>query len=290
MPQHSVLVLWFVAGITLQALLLIRGSWNWAKNWPKLAGCALLALTGMIPGKHEPVYDPWSHLLFGLGMFSFAFAIVFKDDILPRINERILLSYSLVFWFALFSFFDGASGFRMALLAICGALTAVSLFVAFVRPTLSFALKVALYVWFLTIVVAVGLFQFPIEGLSIFLEPNRGSWLAPVDCILGGMAFLYLVVNASYIFELIPIPGKTQSWKDRMKEWHAFTDLMTNRIDDEPPTATGAIIIVLGQGSILLSVYFYHWLDAGLVINVFVVLPFLLRLKRQPQPRAAARR
>jgi hypothetical protein len=44
------------------------------------------------------------------------------------------------------------------------------------------------------------------------------------------MAFLFLAVNATYLYMLIPITGKTESWRDRLKEWHELTDEMAQRL------------------------------------------------------------
>jgi hypothetical protein len=135
--------------------------------------------------------------------------------------------------------------------------------------------KLSFYTWFLTIVVSLGLFQFPFQHLSIFLSPEKSPWLNPLDCVVAGMAFLYLAVNMAYLFELIPIPGKHQSWSDRMKEWHQLTGLMTERFEDEPMHRFGMLLIV-GQGTALLLIYFFHWVSAALAINLFVVLPSIL--------------
>jgi len=133
-----------------------------------------------------------------------------------------------------------------------------------------------------------GLFQFPFQHLSIFLSPEKSPWLNPLDCVVAGMAFLYLAVNVAYLYELIPIPGKNQSWADRMKEWHALTDLMTQRFDDEPMYRMG-LLLVAGQGVALVVIYFFHWVSAGLTINLLVVLPSLLAFGRNSTSHALER-
>jgi hypothetical protein len=271
MNEHLVLVLWFGSGIALQALFLIRGDWNWGK----LALCVAFGALGMAPGKHEHVYQPFLHVLFSMGLFAFMFALSFKDDLLPVISEKVLLSYSLIFWFAFFSYFYKGTAWSNALAALLLLPTAATVFIAIQRPVLSFVWKLSLYTWFLCVVVSLGLFQFPFRHLSIFLSPEKSPWLNPLDCIVAGMAFLYLAVNMAYLFELIPIPGKNQSWADRMEEWHKLTGLMTQRFEDEPMHRLGMLFIV-GQGIALLVIYFFHWVSAALAINLFVVLPSIL--------------
>ena len=207
MNDHLILVLWFGSGVALQALFLIRGDWNWGR-----LACALrFGALGMLPGKHEHVYEPFLHVLFSMGLFAFMFALSFKDDLLPVISEKVLLSYSLIFWFAFFSYFYKGTAWSNALAALLLLPTAATVFIAIQRPVLSFVWKLSLYTWFLIVVVSLGLFQFPFQHLSIFLSPQKSPWLNPLDCIVAGMAFLYLAVNMAYLFELIPIPGKNQS-------------------------------------------------------------------------------
>jgi hypothetical protein len=62
-----------------------------------------------------------------------------------------------------------------------------------------------------------------------------------------------------------------------MKEWHALTDLMTQRFEDEPMHRMG-LLLFAGQSVALLVIYFFHWVSAGLTINLFVVLPSILAL------------
>jgi hypothetical protein len=271
MNEHLALVLWFGSGVALQALLLIRGDWNWGR----LAFCVAFGALGMVPGKHEHQYQPFLHVLFSMGLFAFMFALRFKDDLLPVVSEKVLLSYSLIFWFAFFSYFYKGTAWSNALAALLLLPTAATVFIAVQRPALNFVWKLSLYTWFLCVVVSLGLFQFPFQHLSIFLSPEKSPWLNPLDCIVAGMAFLYLAVNMAYLFELIPIRGKNQSWADRMEEWHKLTGLMTQRFDDEPMHRLGLLFIV-GEGIALLVIYLFHWVSVALAINLFVVLPSIL--------------
>jgi hypothetical protein len=273
MNEHLILVLWFGLGVALQALLLIRGDWNWGG----LALCIAFGAFGMIPGKHEHIYQPFFHVLLSLGLFAFMFGARFRNDLLPVVSEKVLLSYSLIFWFAFLSYFYKGTTWNNVLAALLLVPTAAAVFVAIRRPALSFVSKLCLYTWFLCVVVSLGLFQFPFDRLSLFLSPERDPWLNPLDCVVAGMAFLYLAVNLAYLFELIPIPGKNQSWASRMKEWHTLTGLMTERFEDEPMHRMG-LLILAGEGVALVVIYFFHWVSAALAINVFVVLPSILAM------------
>jgi SEC-C motif-containing protein len=268
--QHIILVLWFALGIGLQVLLLMRGD----RRWGRLTFCAAIGLIAMASGRGESDNGMFTHILFGLGVFAFMFAAMFKDTVLPVISEKVLLSYSMVFWFALYHYHQ-TPDHNIILLGFLVLPSAATLFVAFKRPQLDFAWKLILYAWFLCIVVTLGLLQFPFRNLSIFLEPQTIPWLAPVDCIVAGMAFSYLAVNIAYLFLLIPIPGRGQSWQSRIKDWHELTDLMTKRFEDEPIHRMG-LLLLAGEAVALLVIYFLHWVPVSLTINLFIVLPSLL--------------
>src|SRR6185312_7267365 len=101
MDERSLLIACFGIGVVLEALLLQRGDWQ---PW-KLAGCIVLSLFALLPGKHERLYEPLHHVLLVFSAFAVVFALAFKEDILPAVGERLLLFYSLIFWFAFFSYF-----------------------------------------------------------------------------------------------------------------------------------------------------------------------------------------
>src|ERR1700722_2811614 len=252
MDERLVLALWFGLGVGLQALLLIRGDWN----WKRLAGGFGIGFVGMFPGRSERHYQPFVHILLSFGFFSCWFAMTFKDDILPVVSEKVLLFYSSIFWFAFFSYFYQGTVLHNVLLVVLLLPSAATVFICFVRPQLTFPWKLYLYAWFLCTVISLGLIQFPYHHLSIFLARQEIPWLTPLDCIVGGMAFLYLAVNIAYLYELIPIPGRDQSWKKRMKEWHELTSLMTQRVAEDQPTHQQTLVLLAGLGAVLLPVYF----------------------------------
>jgi hypothetical protein len=276
MDERLVLALWFGLGVGLQALLLIRGDWN----WKRLAGCLGIGVLGTLPGRNEHQYEPFFHLLMCLGFFSCWFAMAFKDDILPVVSEKVLLFYSLIFWFAFFSYFYQGTTLHNILLGILLLPSVATVFMSFVRPQLSFFWKLYLYTWFLCTVISLGLIQFPYHHLSIFLSRQEIPWLTPLDCVVGGMAFLYLAVNIAYLYELIPIPERHQSWKDRMKKWHELTGLMMQRVAEDQPTIRQMLFLLLGLGGALVAMYFYRLMPSGLLINVLIVLPCVLSLGR----------
>ena len=89
-------MLWpFYAGILAQAIFLLFGRFE-PKDFPKLGGCGLASLLGLIPGKHETNYQLNLHLFLVACAFAVAYALCFKKKILERINKEILMVWTLL--------------------------------------------------------------------------------------------------------------------------------------------------------------------------------------------------
>lgn len=284
MDERSLLICCFGIGIALQALLLQRGDWQPVK----LLGCLAFSLLFLMPGKHEAVYEPLTHLLLFFSCFSVMFALAFKDDILPAMSEKLLLWYTLIFWFAFLSYFYRETLLQTILLLVMLAPTAATIIVAGRRSALGFTLKLLLYSWFLCLVVGLGLFQFPFYQLRLFVRTAEIPWVTPLESISAGMAFLYLAANATYVFYLIPLPAKGQSMADRMKQWHAFTDLMTQRFSDDVTTNRAMVWMLCGEAVLLGLDYRFHWVARETLINSLIVLPSALFFARRFQSRGAS--
>jgi hypothetical protein len=272
LDDRTVLIASFGFGVALQAALLMRGDWNWGK----LAGCVAMALVGLAPGKHESVYQPLFHVLMVFSVFSVMLAFMFKEDILPIISEAVILWYTVVFWYAFLSYSPTGNPPPTALMVLLLVPTSVTIYIAIVKTRLRFVLKLGLYTWFLTMIVCLGLVQFPFSQLKLFFKDHQVPWVTPFESVTAGMAFLFLLANAAYVFYLIPIPGRSQSFADRMKEWHEFTDLLTQRFDDSQVTRVQAVIALGVGGTALLLNAIYRWFPPELVINVAIVIPAIV--------------
>ena len=276
MATRTALILWFGAGFALEALYLVRRNPRWAQ----LAACAGIALFGVVAAVVEG-HNPIVAIGVGLGVFGLFFAGVYQAEILPPVGDKLLLAFTLIYWFALVTELYHGTQPPQALMLASLVPTAATIYVAVRRPALGFWGKLWLYTWYLVIVVFLGWLQFPFGNLSIFGRANIG-WLGPIDAFVTGMASLYLLTNAFYLFELVPIPGKSQSFNDRMKQWHELTDLMTQRCSDQDGPGDGrALAIIAALGSLLLLNYVLQVLPNALVISVAIVASATL-LERPP--------
>jgi hypothetical protein len=272
MDERSILIAAFVCGVAIQAIVLLRGDWNWLK----IGGSVFIGLVITAYGSDKPNYNQDLQIYQGLLAFSFTFALCFKEDILPAVSEKLLLSYTLTFWFTFFAYYFKGTPQQLGVLCVCMLPTVATIVLCFKRTTLNTFWKIAFYTWFLCIIVELGLLRFSFSQLSMFYVDRNLPWITSVDSLLAGMAFLYLLVNATYIYYLVPIPGKGQSWDSRMKDWHEFTDLMVQRFDGNQPSHLGTLLILGAQGGVLILDYFFQLLPAGLLIGVFILLPGML--------------
>lgn len=279
MDERTLLISAFGVGIAFEALLLQRADWHPGR----LLGCIAMSLFAALPGKHETEYQPLVHVLLVFSAFAVLFAIAFMNDILPAIGEKLLLSYTLVFWFAFLSEFYRAGLLQNVLLGLMVPPTLATLWVACRRPALNFTLKLILYTWFLCIIVGLGLIQFPFYQLRLFYQAHEIPWVTARESFSAGMAFLYLAANASYLFYLVPIPGKNESWAERMRSWHKFTNLMTQRFDGDVTTHRTTWALLGGELLLLGVDYYFHWIPAAALINYLIVLPSLVMFVRRLQ-------
>jgi hypothetical protein len=279
MTARTVLILWFAAGFVLEALYLVRRD----PKWMQLAVCAGVAILGTVLTylKHGGS-DPAMHVGIGLGIFGVLVAGVYQDEILPPVGDKLLLAFTLIFWFGFVTGLYRGTRLQQLLLFVCLLPTAATIYVAAMRPALGFWGKLGLYIWYLVIVVFLGWLQFPFGNLSIFDDSATLGWLGPIDAFATGMACLYLLTNAFYLFELLPIPGRSQSFSDRMKDWHQLTNLMTQRCSDQDGPAEGWAFAIIGAlGPLLLLNYVFELLPNSLVISIAIILATML-LERAP--------
>lgn len=247
-------------------------------RWPQLALCAGLSLftvfAGFVTAGHASLA-----LLVGLGLWVFGifFAGLYRDEILPIVGEKLLVSFTLIFWYGFAAEFYHGTRLQQVLLVVSLLPSAATLYVAWARPVLASWSRLTLYAWYLLIVVFLGWLQFPFGNLSIFAGGSGRGWLGPIDAFATGMASLYLLANAFYLYLLLPIPGNGQSFSDRMRQWHDLTHLMTQRCSDQDGPSHGqalAIVGVLAAG--LLVNYAFALLPYSLMISVAIVASALL--------------
>lgn len=218
--------------------------------------CAFFTLLVVVPTALKSPNALALQIGIGLGFFALLLSGLYRDEILPVVGEKLLLTFTLIFWYGFATELYRGSHAQQILALVCLVPTVMTIYAAWTRPVLGFRAKLALYTWYLLIIVILGWLQFPFGNLSIFGGRAAGlGWLGPVDAFATGMASLYLLVNAFYLYMLIPIPGRSQSFSDRMREWHRLTDLMTQRCSEQdgPSDIQAAVVLALIGGGLAVN-------------------------------------
>jgi hypothetical protein len=271
--QGYTLILFFGLGSILQSILLIGANWNF-KGFLYSLGFGLF---GLVPGKHERHYSLPFHLLFSVIIFTGTVAVTFRDALLPRVNEKILLAYTITLWYAFFSFIYQPWRLYYILAGLLVVPTCGVLWLAVTDSPLSVKRKMAFYSWYLLMVVLMVVFQFSFSYLKPFFSDSPVAGGTAVGALLSGMAFCYMVVNATYIFHMFPMQGKHESREEAMRRWHGWVDLMTGRYyDSEQLTDLQSFLVVGLFGGALAANYFYGFVSTTMAVNIGILAPLLL--------------
>lgn len=225
--------------------------------WRRMKKTDYLALTGFLA--LAAVYSPLlaegkltgSYIYDGFVIFYFVFPafylMYFKKMILPAIDERVLLVWNILFIYATASFFG-----KLGLWAVAVATIFIGAIIILLvkNMQLSPKIKSIFYLWYLFIVLTLGIMQL---GFGDLLTANN-----PVTAFLGGMASLYLFVCVIQIVRMIlPFPSKRQTPEERMAEWRDDARLMADKFcGQQVPPRQMLAVAVLAAALIAANSYF----------------------------------
>jgi hypothetical protein len=280
-------VLWpFYAGLVVQALFLLIGK-SEPSDLTRVLGCCGGSFLGLIPGKHEHHYDLSFHLFVVACAFSIIYAVFFKQKVLERINKEILMVWTMIgLYVALQTPIIMANPAVYILLSVLSLIPIANAFAGFDK---SYGWKVYLYVWFLCVLVGIAASKFAFSTFSaVFQFSHDHASANSLDAFLVGMSFLYLAVNIWYVIELIPLPGKHQSFRERLEHVREDMDILAGDYDDGQVRWWKTLLLLATSGCLLAVNYFQHFVsDETLVPLLIVMLPvtdkFKLPSKTPPQ-------
>jgi hypothetical protein len=196
-------------------------------DWARYLGCAALTALIFVSLKRDhPVISAGDGLVL-CGAFTFAFALAFQNRLLPRLNEGVVLIWTTVLICVTVEL--NAWHSAKTYLVLCAGLPACALVI--VRHKLPYALKIALYAWFLIAVVAMGVLQF--RGSDLSLIANGGSDRLDYGfALIDGAAAAYIGVHVVFLYEILPIPAKGERWSEFQARWTEYLNEIVARLDD----------------------------------------------------------
>jgi len=272
MTSPFLLSLFFGFGIFIEAYLLTRQKLTFRKFLGKYIPCLIITLflfIYMLIRSDTGSFYGAAFLSFII--FSILFSIVAEEEILPEISEQTILSFTLVFWYICFTHFS--VGFSHLWVKIALIPSIATLIISFINRKLGFFWKLFFYNWFLLLIIFFGIFYFSFGNLSFFFIKENIKNLSVIGVMATGMAFLYLIANSFYFFELFPIPGKHQSFRERIEMWKEHTRLLTSKYTDYQLKPAYSFLLILFQGGILVLNYFFKFVSEDLIISIAILLP-----------------
>jgi hypothetical protein len=187
----------------------------------------------------------WEASALMAGGLMLILAITFsRDRILPRLEEGNVLVWTALLLISLYY----VAGIQSTI-TIAATVGALGITVALLRPhRMGFAMKLTIYVWCLLAIAVFAGLQIRWGSLTSPLEDWTGRaspWIAVID----GMAVMYCAAHAVWLFQLIPIPGKTQSISSRLQQLREDTNAMVARLSDaqiHPSLGVAVLALALG--------------------------------------------
>jgi len=264
-------VLWpFYAGIFAQAVFLLIGQVE-PKDFLKLGGCCLGSLLGLLPGKHETIYHLNTHLFLIACVFAVGYAFCFKKRILERINKEILMVWTLIgIYIALRT--PLVMLYPPVFLALLG-LGLLPIINAFAGFDARYGWKVYFYIWFLCVLVGIAASKFAFSTVANVFEFNHGTEeITALQMFVIGMSFLYLAVNLWYVVELIPLPGKHQSFSERMEQVKEDLEILAEDYDDGQVRWWKTVLLLAVAVTVLAANYFVNYVSDETLIPLLIVL------------------
>jgi hypothetical protein len=217
-------------------------------------------------------------------VFAIAYAVCFKKKILEHLDKEILLVWTLVgLYVALQTPFIIE---HRPLLLIVLALNIAAVFNAFGNYDDSYGWRVFCYICFLCILVGIVASQFAFATMFSIFGHDRAP-IGQFAAFVIGMSFLYLAVNLWYVVQLIPLPGKHQSFSDRLEEVEDAMEELAEEYVVESVPLWKTLLLLLLTASLLAANYFGRFVSDTLLIPVLIAaLPGFDRLKLFGRPPA----
>ena len=265
----------FVLGVIAQVAILLKGKKN-----RLLAAMIILSL--ILTGAYalsmvsKGVVAEGLLNIFFLS-FSFLSAIMFREEILPEINEGTLFIFTVVFWFISLAFLNRFLCLPFYIIPV--ACTIGTIWLAITETKLEGNAQAFFYAWFMFMTLVIGLLQFSVNFLPSLFNLD-GAMPDPISAFFAGMSFFWLFAYGFYLYDLIPIPGKRQTMDDRLKEWREFLDLLNSKYSDSQMKPIMAVLVILICSGLLIINFIFNLVNDFLLISLLVVLCQLFPLAK----------
>lgn len=267
--QHLV----FVLGLILQAFLLV-GKTESKRFFSLLKFVFLFALFLFINAAiRVDYYTPEDFITVVIFTFTILFFAVYIRDFLIKINELILLSFTLIFWYVFLLKFQ----FNLFLTIFALVPTIGVIYSSFTKNQLSNRRKLVFYLWFLIIDIFLIASYFIRGSLYSFIFGQEVGKISLIDSFFTGASFLYLSCNIWCFFLLFPMSRGARSFrmdpvKLTIQEVVRNARPVIDKYSNEQVKPLHSLILIIFQGGFLVLNYLYKFIPDTLVVSLFITI------------------
>ena len=222
---------------------------------------------------------PQTFVILFLLIFLIPFFMAFKEVIINEINELILLSFNLTFWYLFLTKINP----NPVLILLASLPTIGVIFLAFSNFKIKDHWKIVFYLWFLVMDAFLILFYFFYGDLSSLVLVREIDSISLFNSFLAGMAFLHLSSHFLCFASLIRLSTEYNNRfvfepiKKTIKDTVRNSRFIIDKYSSKQAKILHSFLLVLLQGGFLILNYFYSFIPEFLLISIFViVVPQLL--------------
>jgi hypothetical protein len=247
----------FALGVLLQAASMIWGKTN---NLASFLAAILFVLLLVVCGASRG--NDLEFITLGSAfIFAIVFAIGYRKEIMPAIDERMILIFTILLCFVCLGF-SWWTGTALGL-SILGIAVIAALALALTDYKLNWPLRLIFYAWAIVMATV-------FAGLQLASAFNSQQTL--IDFFFSGMIFMYAISFITYVLYMIPLPGKFQSFADRIQQWKEYLELMGNKYSNKQMSKIEAVIIIIALGGAYLINSLLGIIPTLLFVNIVLLL------------------
>jgi len=242
----------------------------WSKKF--LLSLLILLILGPVVYYFGELKGEVSPFMLTLGYISLiALYFLFKNELLPKINEKTILLYIILSWYILLVFFNPVS--YSFLYIVFGALTLIISYYAFHEKEFGSKLKILSYVIYLVILFVIGYWNI-YSNIFNFFNPVDVNQLVIFEYIIMGFVIMHLFVS---FYTIILLFGHDTYEKEKK-----HLEIVKSKYSSEQMNAGNFIAIGFLLIAVLIFNFYLKLIDNLVFVNVIIViLPFLSKINKK---------
>lgn len=233
-------------------------------------GAGLLAV-GEIAEDYKPgdFLEPWAGMPIG---FALVTAFTFKDRLLPLVTEGTLFGYCLIAGYLFFSnSYQNGLEVNMLSLFLVSISIGLALFLIIYPRQVGKVIQTISMTLFICISIYIG---YELAKGTVSFDGSN------LELVVIGYSYLALVSNVFYVLYFIPIPGKRQSFKDRIRNIREHARDLEEKYVAVNSTSR-QILLTIVIFLILLVLDSLNYISGELLVSI--VLSFILLVHTPPE-------